>query len=104
MLFRPMGGLPNLHGEEWDREFVRSLWTVLPFPGPFVERAPEEWRDAISRFEPRLAPTGASTSFSFIREIFEISELDWAFVGDVLKVDPEDRLTADELLRHSWLS
>lgn len=102
-LFQPMGGLVCVTTEEWDREFLRSLWTIIPFPKTFLERAPKKWQDEISRFWPRLAPTGVPIILSFIGQIFEVPKADWAFVTDVLQVDPDRRPTADELLQHSWL-
>jgi serine/threonine protein kinase len=102
-LFQPMGGLADVPLDKQDREFVRSLWTVIPFPKTFLERAPKKWHDEISRFSPRLAPTGAPITLSFIGDIFEVPRGDWAFVRDILQVDPKRRPTADELLRHPWL-
>lgn len=103
-LFQPMGGLAGVTTEEQDREFLRSLWTIIPFPKTFLERAPRKWQDEISRFSPRLAPTGMPITLSFIGEIFEVPKADWAFVRDILQVDPDRRPTADELLQHTWLN
>jgi hypothetical protein len=102
-LFQPMGGLAGGTREEKDREFLRSIWTILPFPKSFLARAPKTWQSEISRFAPRLAPTGVPITLSFIGDLFEVPEADWAFVRYVLEVDPDQRPTADELLRHSWL-
>merc|ERR1712225_25283 len=103
-LFQPMGGPAGVTTEEQDREFLRSLWTIIPFPKTFLERAPRKWQDEISRFSPRLAPTGMPITLSFIGEIFEVPKADWAFVRDILQVDPDRRPTADELLQHTWLN
>jgi serine/threonine protein kinase len=103
-LFQPIGGLPRASTEEQDREFLRSLWTMVPFPESFLERVLERRRSEILKFSPKLAPTGAPVTLSFIKDIFEIPEADWAFVRDVLQVDPDKRPTADELLQHPWLS
>ena len=103
-LFQPMGGLAGVPTEEQDREFLRSLWTMIPFPKTFLEPAPRRWQDEISRFSPRLAPTGAPITLSFVGELFEVPRADWAFVGDILQVDPDTRPTADALLQHTWLN
>jgi hypothetical protein len=103
-LFQPMGGLVCVPIEEQEREFLRSLLTIIPFPKKFLNRAPKKWQDEISTFSPKLAPTGVPITFSFIGEIFEVPKADWAFVKDVLQVDPEMRPTADELLQHTWLN
>ncbi|KAH6718576.1 kinase-like domain-containing protein [Leptodontidium sp. MPI-SDFR-AT-0119] len=102
-LFQPMGGLAGVPTEEQDREFLRSLWTIVPFPKTFLDRVPKKWQDDISRFSPRLAPTGVPITLSFIGEIFEVPQVDWEFVRDILQVDPNMRPTADELLQHNWL-
>ncbi|TVY81129.1 Dual specificity tyrosine-phosphorylation-regulated kinase, partial [Lachnellula suecica] len=93
-LFQPMGGLEGVPTEEQDREFLRSLWTIIPFPKTFLDQAPKKWQDNISRFSPRLAPTGVPITLSFIGEIFEVPKADWAFVRDILQVDPDVRPTA----------
>lgn len=98
-LWVALAGVPT---EEQDREFLRSLWTIIPFPKTFLERAPKKWQDEISRFSPRLAPTGMLITLSFIGEIFEVPKADWAFVRDILQVDPDMRPAADELLQHTW--
>jgi len=103
-LFQPMGGLAGVPTEEQDREFLRSLWTIIPFPKTFLERASRKWQDDISKFSPRLAPTGMPITLSFIGDIFEVPKADWAFVRDILQVDPDRRPTADELLQHTWLN
>ncbi|KAH6718023.1 kinase-like domain-containing protein [Leptodontidium sp. 2 PMI_412] len=100
-LFQPMGGLAGVPTDEQDREFLRSLWTMIPFPKTFLKRAPRRWQDEISRFSPRLAPTGAPITLSFVGELFEVPRADWEFVGDILQVDPDTRPTADELLQHT---
>jgi len=83
-LFQPMGGQAHVPAEEHHREFIRALWTMVPFPETFVERIPKKWHDEISRFSPRLAPTGVPITLSFIEDVFEIPTADWAFVRDVL--------------------
>lgn len=103
-LFQAMGGLARVPTEEQEREFLRSLGTIIPFPKTFLERASTAWHEEISRFSPRLAPTGVPITLSFIGEIFEVPKKDWAFVRDVLQVDPDKRPTADELLQHSWMN
>ncbi|KAK0111476.1 hypothetical protein ONS95_001831 [Cadophora gregata] len=102
-LFQPMGGLAGVPAEERDREFLRSLWTMIQFPKTFLDRIPRTWRDEISNFSPRLAPNGVPITLSFIGDIFEVPKADWAFVRDILEVDPDKRPTADELLQHTWL-
>jgi hypothetical protein len=102
-LFQPMGGLVSVSEDERDREFVCSQWTILPFPKAFLDDAPKKWQDEISSFSPNLAPNGVPITLSFIGELFEVAEADWAFVRDVLVVNPELRPTADDLLQHSWL-
>lgn len=104
VLFKPIGDLAPATTEEQDREFLRSLWTVIPFPDAFLERVPSKWRNEILKFSPKLAPTGVPVTLSFIGEVFGVLEADWAFVRDILQVDPDKRPTADELLQHSWLS
>lgn len=103
-LFQPMGGLKGVPTEERDREFVRSLWTMIPFPKTFLDRAPREWQEIILRFSPKLAPTGVPITLSFIGELSEVPKADWDFVRDVLQVDPDTRPTANELLQHTWLN
>jgi serine/threonine protein kinase len=103
-LFQPIGGLARVPAKEQEREFLRLLWTVTPFPKTFLERAPKKWQDDISKFSPRLAPTGVPVTLSFIGEIFEVPQADWAFIRDILQVDPDMRPTADQLLQHSWLN
>ncbi|CZS99205.1 uncharacterized protein RCO7_00499 [Rhynchosporium graminicola] len=102
-LFQPMGGLAGVPTEEQDREFLRSLWTIIPFPRTFLERISRKWQDDISKFSPRLAPTGVPITLSFIGDLFDVPKADWAFVRDILQVDPDSRPTADELLQHTWL-
>ena len=104
MLLRPMGGFAGIAQEDRDSEFVRSLWTMLPFPECFLKRASQEWQKRISSFSPRLAPTGVPTTLSFVGELFEVAKLDWDFVCDMLQVDPYKRPTATELLQHPWLN
>jgi serine/threonine protein kinase len=58
----------------------------------------------ISRFSPKLAPTEAPITLSFIGEVFGVPKTDWAFVRDILQVDPDKRPTPEELLEHSWLN
>lgn len=102
-LLQPIGGLRHVPIEEQDREFVRSLWTIIPFPREFLERVPKNWQEEVSKFSPRRAPTGAPATLSFIGDVFEVANTDWAFVTDILQVDPERRPTADQLLQHPWL-
>ena len=90
--------------KDHDREFVRSLWTIVPFTETFLQRVPKEWQENNSRFSPKLAPTAAPISLSFIAEIFGISEPDQEFVRDILQVDPDKRQTAGELLQQPWLN
>jgi len=103
-LFQPMGGLAGVPTEAQHREFIRSLWTTIPFSKTTLERTPAKWQDEILRFSPRLAPTGKRITLSFIGELFEVPKADWVFVRDILQVDPNMRSTADELLRHTWLN
>lgn len=84
-------------------EFFRSVWTVVPFPPEFLERAPQQWQDELKTFKKRLAPTGEPMTLDFVADIFEIDDDDWAFVRDVLGVDPDLRPSADDLLMHEWL-
>lgn len=104
ILFKPIGGLGSTSPDKQDRELLRSQWTVIPFPDSFLRRVPEQWRREIWKFSPRLAPTGTPATLSFIGEIFDIPEADWAFVRDILQVDPDSRPTADGLLQHPWLA
>lgn len=103
MLFRPIGGLTPASPDEQDRESLCSLWTVIPFPDSFLKHVPENWRQEILKFSPRLAPMGTPATLAFIGAIFEVPEADWAFVRDVLQVDPDKRPTAARLLQHPWL-
>jgi hypothetical protein len=103
-LFQPIGSLSNIPPEEQDREFLRSMWTMVPFPKTFLERVPKKWCDEISRFSPKLAPTGVPITLSFIEEVFNIPRVDWEFVRDILQADPNSRPAAKELLQHSWLN
>ncbi|KAH7308339.1 kinase-like domain-containing protein [Rhexocercosporidium sp. MPI-PUGE-AT-0058] len=102
-LFQPMGGRAGVPTKEQDGEFLRSLWTIIPFPKTFLDRASKKWQDEISSFSPRLAPTGVPITLSFIGEIFEVPKPDWEFGRDILQVDPDMRPTADELLQRTWL-
>ncbi|TVY38720.1 putative serine/threonine-protein kinase [Lachnellula subtilissima] len=70
-LFQTMGGHVCVSIEEQEREFLRSRWTIIPFPKTFLDRAPKKWQDEISSFSPRLAPTGVPITLSFIGENFE---------------------------------
>jgi len=76
-LFRPIGGLASTSTNEQDREFLCSLWTVIPFPAAFLERVPANWRDEISRFALIRAADGQSATLSFGGDIFEVPEADW---------------------------
>lgn len=49
-------------------------------------------------------PNGKVVTASVVKEMFKIHEFDWKFVEDMLKVDPQERATAEELLRHPWLN
>ncbi|KAH8804582.1 kinase-like domain-containing protein [Xylogone sp. PMI_703] len=102
MLFRPWGGLANISAQDLDREFVRTLWTVTPFPETFFAKMPEEWKSIISTFTPKLAPTGAPITLSFIGDVFRMPDRDLNFIKDVLQVDPSERPTAKQLLQHPW--
>ena len=103
-LFQLLGGVAHLSAEQREREFLRSLWTMIPFPESFIKRIPQEWRDEILNFSPTLAPNGVPLTFSFIGELFEVPKADWDFVKDILQVDPDMRPTASELLQHSWFN
>ncbi|RFU27514.1 hypothetical protein B7463_g8835, partial [Scytalidium lignicola] len=102
MLFRPWGGVANIPKEDQDREFIRTLWTITPFPGAFLNKIPGEWRNVISKFTPKLAPTGEPTTLPFICSVFGMPDRDIEFVKDILQVDPDKRLTASQLLQHPW--
>ncbi|KAL3425265.1 serine/threonine protein kinase [Phlyctema vagabunda] len=104
MLFQPVGSPAGSQREDRDQEFIRSLCTIVPFPKTFLQRSPTEWQERISRLSPRLTPTGAPISLSSIGETFQIPRPDWEFVRDILEVDPDERPTASEILKHPWLN
>jgi len=99
-LFQPLGGLASIPKKDYERENLRVLWTILPFPTSFMRRIPKPMRGEIKGFGPKLAPTREVVMFDWIGKIFEVPAVDWAFVRGVLQVDPEKRPTAAELLKH----
>ena len=104
MLFRPLNG-PTKSEEERQDNWLRSVNALFPFPESFLERAPEAMRLKINSFSnnpPRL-PDGRIITSSLLKELYGLREYDWEFVEAMLKVDPDQRPTAKDLLRYSWL-
>ena len=58
--------------------------------------------EAFSNCPPRLYDGRVITS-SLLTELYSLREYDWKFVEAMMKVDPERRPTARQLLRHPWL-
>ncbi|MCJ1396795.1 hypothetical protein MMC18_009687 [Xylographa bjoerkii] len=103
-LFRPLNG-PTNSDEESKDNWLRSVHALFPMPESFLERAPKAMRlkiDSFSNNPPRL-PDGRIITSSLLRALYHLREYDWKFVEAMLKVDPDQRPTAKELLRYSWL-
>ncbi|MCJ1436021.1 hypothetical protein MMC27_005399 [Xylographa pallens] len=104
MLFQPLNG-PTKSEEERHDNWLRSVNALFPFPESFLERASKEMQLKIDSFPnnpPRL-PDGRIITNSLLKELYGLREYDWKFVEAMLKVDPDQRPTAKELLRYSWL-
>ena len=52
---------------------------------------------------PKVMPDGTPATGEFVQKTFAVQNEDWAFIQDVLKIDPDERPSADELLGHPWL-
>jgi len=104
-MFRPTTGARGLDEEGIDN-YVRGIHTFSPFPEPFLQRASKEWQVKIESFTnyPSRTATGKPVTAPFVKEMFKIHDYDWKIVEDMLKVDPQERPTAEQLLRHPWLN
>lgn len=98
ILFRPIKE-PRGLDEEGSMNWVRSMYTVLPFPESFAQRAPKIWQDRFESFQtsPQMYKT-LPTEFSVLGKLFRIPDDAWNVVYNMLQVDPEQRMPATELL------
>ncbi|MCJ1245365.1 hypothetical protein MMC30_002569 [Trapelia coarctata] len=104
-MFRPTTGARGLD-EEGINNYVRGIHTLFPFPESFLQRASKEWQVKIAAFSnhPSRTVNGKAVTAPVVKEMFEIHDYDWKIVEDMLKVDPQARPTAEQLLRHPWLN
>ena len=104
VLFNPPGG-PKYLDQEGIDNYVRTLHTMFPFPQSFLQRTPEWFRNRVEDYKksPKVMPDGTPATGEFIQKAFAVQHEDWAFIQDVLKIDPNERPSADELLGHPWL-
>ena len=70
-----------------------------PFPGKYAEIADKNTVEAILRMMDELR--GKMKPFHLITER-EMCRDDKEFIGWVMKLDPRDRPTAEEILAHEW--
>lgn len=104
-MFRPTTGAEGLDEEGIDN-YVRGIHTLFPFPEAFLRRASKEWQvkvDSFSNYPSRMR-TGHVVTAAAAKEMFQISDFNWKIVEDMLTVDPQERPTAEQLLRHPWLN
>ncbi|MCJ1385827.1 hypothetical protein MMC17_008951 [Xylographa soralifera] len=90
--------------------YLRSLYTLFPFPDSFVHRLPKDWQDRIATYPKSLSrmpstenKEGILVTSKVPRNIFHVREKDWRIVEDTLKIDPGDRPITYELLENPWL-
>jgi len=104
-MFRPTTGARG-PDEEGINNYVRGIHTLLPFPEAFVRRASKEWQVKIDSFSnyPSRMPNGMVVTAPVVKEMFKIHDFDWKIVEDMLTIDPQERPTAEQLLRHPWLN
>lgn len=104
MLFQPPPGLAKLDDQERERAWLSGVSTMVPFPPKLLDRADSARRELVMQAPTRLAANGEPLTLALTGSIFEASADDWEFVAHVLQPNPDDRPTAEELLRHPWLS
>ena len=104
-LFAPEGDIVCTDGKPKDSHdpWLIALLTLVDFPGRFIERASEDWRQKISSYPLNVADDGIHKTLSYVREKRSVPKEHWWFIEAVLKADPKDRPGAAELLTHPWL-
>ncbi len=110
-MFRPLREPRDL-GEEGSINWVRAMYTLLPFPESFAQRASETWQARFEDFKasPQMYEGKFRTEFGVVHLLFRIPEDDWDMVYRMLRIDPEERMSALDLLsapyftpRWKWL-
>ncbi len=102
-LFQPPSGLSSMSIDEKERAWLSGLTTMVPFPKAFVDRAAEVERDFLASLSSRLMPDGQPMTLALVGQYFHAPRDGWAFVTDILKADPKDRPTINDLSQHPWL-
>ena len=102
-LFKPTDGSTELDNEGL-RNYLHTMVTRYPFPESLVSRCPESLQKLIATFaaSPKLSPKGRPLDSAFVATAFRVPREHWWFVDQMLKVDPEERPSAYELLCSPW--
>lgn len=103
ILFRPLREPRGLDGEG-SINWVRAMYTLLPFPASFAQRAPHVWQARFEDFRasPQIYKGEIPTEFDVVRQLFNIPEDDWDLVYNMLQIDPEERMSALDLLSTTY--
>lgn len=73
-----------------------------PYPPALLARAGGDWPDLFKLFTMLNANKDQSPSWRWVMNELQIPDEDGSFIERVLKVDPDERPSADALLRDEW--
>ena len=103
-----LGPNGELHGSSAKDEITRDLEKLQAqnrmlgkYPASLLSRASEDWQRMFEDFN-RMDEERPRMTWGLAVKKLDISEEDGSFIERVMKHDPEQRPSADELLRDPW--